>query len=63
MAGFYASEARELNNHIKAKQREAQMHLFLAANQGTPGNSLDLHYLQVYRHQPAILPLPSLSLP
>ena len=48
VAGFYASEARELNNQIKAKQKEAQMELFLAANQHSPSSKprLDLHYLQ-----------------
>jgi len=45
VAGYYVTEARQLNKQIKDRQKEAQLELFHAANRGLPANSLDLHFL------------------
>jgi DNA-nicking Smr family endonuclease len=46
VAGYYAAEARQLTTRIRARQRDAQMDLFLDANRGATSNKLDLHFLQ-----------------
>jgi len=46
-AGFYAQQAREMNEQIKTSQREMQMNWFINSNQDKSDNRLDLHYLPV----------------
>jgi len=45
-ASYYAAQARELNSHIKASQKQNQMEQFLEANRDSRSSKLDLHYLQ-----------------